>query len=105
MDSIGVIHRDPFRSRFLPEWFPESKVDRQFTISCPRVYLDDFETAAYFSQDNPSHVPSLVGLPRGLTHLLSPLEIISSRPYDLKFKLNLQWEFGKNLVNLGVRCP
>ncbi|KAI0647603.1 kinase-like domain-containing protein [Trametes meyenii] len=110
MHSIGVAHRDAFKDNFLVEWFPESMAEHQLTISRPRVYLNDFETAVYFPQDVPAHERICVGLPlspsfpseKRYSRTRAP-ELSSDQPYD-PFKLDV-WQFGFSLRNLRTTIP
>ncbi|EIW51817.1 uncharacterized protein TRAVEDRAFT_136635 [Trametes versicolor FP-101664 SS1] len=102
LHSIRVAHRDAFLDNFLVQWFPESLAPRQLTISRPRVFLNDFETAVHFKEDVPPHARTCVGLPLCPTFATQeryfrrvPQEVLSGRPYD-PFKLDV-WQFGTSL--------
>ncbi|KAI0672664.1 kinase-like domain-containing protein [Trametes maxima] len=110
MHSIGVAHRDAFKDNFLVEWYPESMAEHQLTISRPRVYLNDFETAVYFAPEVPSHERTCVGLPLSPSFPVPdkytrpvPPEVSSGEPYD-PFQLDV-WQFGNSLSDLKTQIP
>lgn len=102
-----TVYQDAFLDNFLVQWFPESLAPRQLTISRPRVFLNDFETAVYFKEDVPAHARTCVGLPLCPSFPLPeryfrrvPEEVLSGNPYD-PFKLDV-WQFGTSLSDFKV---
>ncbi|KAI0647600.1 kinase-like domain-containing protein [Trametes meyenii] len=110
MHSVGIAHRDASKDNFLVEWYPESMAEHQLTISRPRVYLSDFETAVYFAAEVPSQERTCVGLPLSPSFPIPdkytrpvPPEVSSGQPYD-PFKLDV-WQFGNSLSDLKTEIP
>ncbi|KAI0672675.1 kinase-like domain-containing protein [Trametes maxima] len=112
MHSIGVAHRDAFRDNFLVQWFPESMAENQLTVSRPRVYLNDFETAVHFPDGDPSGDCTCVGLPlspsfptpeRYFRPLAPELSFENPGPYS-PFKLDI-WQLGDSLRDLKTSIP
>ncbi|KAI0366046.1 hypothetical protein BV20DRAFT_687669 [Pilatotrama ljubarskyi] len=110
LHSIGVAHRDAFKDNFLVQWFPESMASHQLTISRPRVFLNDFETAVFFTEDVPASDRVCVGLPLPPSFPSPeryfrpiPSELTSREPYN-PFKLDV-WQFGDSLRDLKTTIP
>ncbi|KAI0366048.1 hypothetical protein BV20DRAFT_1026949 [Pilatotrama ljubarskyi] len=110
LHSIGVAHRDAFKDNFLVQWFPESMASDQLTVSRPRVFLNDFETAVRFPDDVPPHARTCVGLPlcptfpspeRYFRNLAA--ELTTEQPYD-PFKLDV-WQFGDSFYDFRTTIP
>ncbi|EIW51783.1 uncharacterized protein TRAVEDRAFT_136543 [Trametes versicolor FP-101664 SS1] len=104
LHSMNMAHRDAFKDNFLVQWHPESLATDQLTISRPRVFLHDFETAVRFSVDVPPHERICTGLPLCPSFALPeryfrpvPPEVSSGNPYD-PFKLDV-WQFGISLID------
>ncbi|KAH9886944.1 kinase-like domain-containing protein [Cubamyces lactineus] len=110
LHSIGVAHRDAFKDNFLVQWHPESLSPRQITVSRPRVYLNDFETAVRFDLEIPPSQRTCVGPPLcasfpRLDEYTRPMpdEVVSGQPYD-PFKLDV-WQFGTSLSDMKTTIP
>ncbi|KAH9848836.1 kinase-like domain-containing protein [Lenzites betulinus] len=108
--TMDVAHRDAFKDNFLIQWFPESLAEEQLTISRPRVFLNDFETAVLFDEGTPKDQQTCVGLPLVPTFAIPeryfrpyPKEVSSGEPYD-PFKLDV-WQFGTSLSDFKTTIP
>lgn len=107
--SMGIAHRDVFKSNLMIEWFPESMLTRAPAISHPRVYLIDFECAVEFPADCPPDERHCVGLPLGDTMPEAgyirpvPPEIASGGAYD-PFKLDV-WQLGTDFGDIRFNVP
>ncbi|KAI0360320.1 hypothetical protein OH77DRAFT_672826 [Trametes cingulata] len=110
LHSIGVAHRDAFKDNFLVQWFPESMASDQLTVSRPRVFLNDFETAVRFTDDVPAAARVCTGLPlcctfptpdRYFRNLAA--ELSTGEPYD-PFKLDM-WQFGDSFRDFRTTIP
>ncbi|KAH9848843.1 kinase-like domain-containing protein, partial [Lenzites betulinus] len=107
--DLSIAHRDAFKDNFLIQWFPESLSPNQLTISRPRVYLNDFETAAYFVR-TPKEQQTCVGLPLAPSFALPeryfrpiPKEVSCGEPYD-PYKLDV-WQFGTSMDEIKTTIP
>ncbi|GJE86786.1 kinase-like domain-containing protein [Phanerochaete sordida] len=98
LHSVGIAHRDVFKSNIMVEWMPESLLVGRPPVSHPRVYLIDFECAIDFPADCPEGQRHCVGLPIGDTMTTEgylrpvPAEVAVGMPYD-PFKLDV-WQLG-----------
>ncbi|KAL1751978.1 hypothetical protein FB107DRAFT_220881 [Schizophyllum commune] len=107
--AAGIAHRDAFTRNFLMQWQPESLLVGRNSVSRPRVYLIDFETAVEFSGNIPPPDRLCVGLPQG-GGIASPSrytapqipEMATGEPYD-PFKLDV-WQLAScfNSFDSGI---
>ena len=90
------------------QWQPESLLVGRNSVSRPRVYLIDFETAVKFSGDIPPPDRLCVGLPQGggiasHSRYIAPQipEMATGEPYD-PFKLDV-WQLASCFKSFDVR--
>ena len=93
--------QDAFHDNFVIQWHPESLQTMKVSISHPRVYLIDFETAVQFPAGCPLTERVSVGLPfaEKYTRPHAP-EFASGNAYD-PFKLDV-WQLGYSFCKFKV---
>ncbi|KAF8878122.1 kinase-like domain-containing protein [Gymnopilus junonius] len=92
-----IAHRDLFLENFVVEWLPES-MDERSTVTRPRVYVIDFESAIEFPEDSLASERLCSGVPvppREIYRRRIPPELENDEPYN-PFKLDI-WQFGSNI--------
>ncbi|KAF8884760.1 kinase-like domain-containing protein [Gymnopilus junonius] len=92
-----IAHRDLFLDNFVVEWLPES-MDERSTVTRPRVYIIDFESAIEFPEDSLAHERLCSGVPvppREIYRRQIPAELESDEPYN-PFQLDI-WQFGLDI--------
>ena len=96
------ILQDAFHDNFVVQWHPESLRTMKISISRPRVYLIDFETAVQFSAGCPSIERVSVGYPvtENYSRPCAP-ELASGKAYN-PFKLDV-WQLGNSFSGFKVR--
>ncbi|TRM60615.1 hypothetical protein BD626DRAFT_460993 [Schizophyllum amplum] len=100
--SLGIAHRDAFKSNFLVQFYPESLTAGVVPAHKPRVYLIDFEQAVRFPADCTSSERVCTGPPysgsikQRYNRNCIP-EMLSGEPYD-PFKLDV-WQLGNSLAD------
>ena len=95
--------QDAFHDNFVAQWHPESLRDMKVSISHPRVYLIDFETAVQFPVECPSSERVSVGLPVPVAEEYArphAPEFASGEAY-CPFKLDV-WQLGKSFSGFKV---
>ena len=100
-----IFLQDAFHDNFVIQWHPESLRTMKVSVSRPRVYLIDFETAVQFPAGCPSIERVSVGFPVNVTEEQyarphAP-EFASGKAYS-PFKLDV-WQLGKSLCDFKVR--
>jgi len=93
--------QDAFRDNFIIQWHPESLRTMKVSISRPRVYLIDFETAIQFPAGCPSSERLLVGLPMAGDYARPHAPEFASGKAYCPFKLDI-WQLGNSLSNFQV---
>ena len=91
------------------QFHPESFARNEVTVTRPRVYVTDFETAVYFPPDVPLDKRTCVGPPTAVSwptdireyNRPMPPEVLSGEPYD-PFKLDV-WQLATSLRDFKVR--
>ena len=93
--------QDAFHDNFVIQWHPESLRTMKVSISRPRVYLIDFETAVQFPADCHLNERVSVGLPfaEKYTRPLAP-ELTFGKAYN-PFKLDV-WQLGYSFSDFKV---
>ncbi|PPQ80778.1 hypothetical protein CVT25_001915, partial [Psilocybe cyanescens] len=91
-------HRDLFLPNFMVEWMPESMSERT-SMTRPRVYVIDFETAIDFPEDSLESERLCADFPFALDqygrHVAPEIEAMPMQPY-CPFRLDM-WQLGKDL--------
>jgi len=104
--DLNIAHRDAFRDNFVIQWHPESLRTMKVSISRPRVYLIDFETAVQFPEGCPSIERVSVGYPVTVVEKYARLhapELVSGKPYS-PFKLDV-WQLGNSFSDFKSTIP
>ncbi|PPQ76881.1 hypothetical protein CVT26_001440 [Gymnopilus dilepis] len=92
-----VAHRDMFLDNLVVEWIPASMIERS-TVTRPRVYIIDFESAVDFPEDSTDRQRVCSGVPippRQDYGRAIPSELTNDDPY-CPFKLDV-WQFGSKV--------
>ena len=95
--------QDAFHDNFVIQWHPESMRTMKVSISRPRVYLIDFDTAVQFPAGCPSIERVSVGHPVTVLETYArphAPEFASGNPY-CPFKLDI-WQLGDSFSNFEV---
>ncbi|PBK71911.1 hypothetical protein ARMSODRAFT_794958 [Armillaria solidipes] len=99
--DLNIAHRDAFISNFLVQWYPESIRAGHQSVSRPRVYLIDFETAQEYPPDQPrmTGYPLCSSFPDIATYSRPRApEMLTPEKHYCPFKLDI-WQFGSSLEN------
>ena len=95
--------QDAFHDNFVVQWHPESLRTMKISISRPRVYLIDFETAVQFPEGCPSIERVSVGYPvtEEETYSRPCLPEFASGKAYCPFKLDV-WQLGNSFSGFKV---
>jgi hypothetical protein len=94
--------QDAFHDNFVIQWQPESLRTMKVSISRPRVYLIDFETAVQFPAGCPLTERVSVGFPIAEKYARPHApEFASGKAYN-PFKLDV-WQLGYSFSEFKVR--
>ena len=101
---ISWFLQDAFHDNFVVQWHPESLRTMKVSISRPRVYLIDFETAVQFPEGCPLFERVSVGFPVAEKYARPHAPELASGKAYCPFKLDV-WQLGYSLLKFKVwRC-